>query len=49
MVLITSLISHNDILERFSRVLFVAPRCVCYIQSQSICGITLSFFDEGFR
>ena len=51
MIVITCLISRNNILERVSRVLFVAPKCLCYIQSQSMHGTKrVSFrFDEGFR
>jgi hypothetical protein len=49
MFVIACLISRNDILERFSRVLFVASKCVCYIQTQSMRGTKRAFFYEGLR
>jgi len=38
MLVIACLISRNDILERLARVLFVAPKCLCYIQTQRMRG-----------
>jgi len=38
MVTIDRLICRNNILERLARALFVAPKCLCYIQTQSMRG-----------
>jgi hypothetical protein len=38
MIVIACLISRNNILERLSRVLFVGPKCLCYIQTRGMRG-----------
>jgi hypothetical protein len=44
MITVACLISRNNILERLARVLFVAPKCLCYIQTQSMRGSKRAFF-----